>query len=354
MRILIIGGTHFIGPYVVKLLHDKGHEVILFNRGRTIYSFPFQVTSIQGDRADLLSFKDRFLSFSPDVVIDMIPYSENDAKQLAGTFHGLVKRIVIVSSCDVYRAYDRLWKVFTDQLIPTPLDEKSDLRVNFYPYRKIMNSKPGDWTYDYEKILVEKTILSYSDINSTILRLPMVYGSRDYSRIYPYLKRMDDNRPILLDENKVTWRSSRGYVEDIANAIVLSALDTRSGNRIYNIGESNAYSELEWIQQIGHVAGSNTKIIQVAQDKLPSHLKEPSLAWEQDLTMDTQLIRDELNYKELHSPKAVLQKSIDWLRAHKPEKVDTDSFNYDAEDKVITHEKSGKIADFNQEKCKLL
>jgi nucleoside-diphosphate-sugar epimerase len=104
MKILIIGGTKFIGPYVVQGLHEKGHEVILFNRGKTIHPFTFQVTSIQGDRADILSFKDKFLSFSPDVVIDMIPYSENDAKHLAGILVGLVQHIVIISSCK-----ERMW-----------------------------------------------------------------------------------------------------------------------------------------------------------------------------------------------------------------------------------------------------
>lgn len=331
MRILIIGGTKFIGPYVVQSLHEKGHEVILFNRGKTIHSFPFQVTSIQGDRANLLSFKDKLLSFSPDVVIDMIPYSENDAQQLANTFHGLVRRIVVISSCDVYRAYDRLWKVFTDKLILTPLNETSELRENFYPYRKIMNAQPDDWSYHYEKILVEKTIRSYPDIHSTILRLPMIYGPGDYSRIYPYLKRMDDNRPILLDENKANWRFCRGYVEDIANAIVLSALDTRPGNRIYNVGEKDAYSELEWIQQIGQIAGWKNKIIKLPQDELPLHLKESALDWKQDLTINTQRIRDELNYRELYSHKDSMRMTVDWLRTHKPSKIDN-LFDYAAED----------------------
>jgi nucleoside-diphosphate-sugar epimerase len=337
MRILIIGGTKFIGPYVVKAMHEKGHEIILFNRGQTTHPFPFQVNLIQGDRANLLSFKDKFLSFSPDVVIDMIPYSENDAKQLADTFRGSVQRIVIISSCDVYCAYDRLWKVFTNKLIPMPLDETSTLRENFYPYRKIMNSQPDDWSYNYDKILVENTIRSYSDINSTILRLPMVYGPGDYSRIYPYLKRMDDNRPILLDENKSVWRFCRGYVEDVANAVVLSALDTRSGNRIYNVGEQNAYSELEWIQKIGEVAGWSNKIIKLPPDQLPLHLKEPSLDWKQDLVINTNRIRDELNYRELYSNKNSMRISIDWLRTHKPTQVDS-SFNYIEEDNVIKYD----------------
>ncbi|MBV8801554.1 MAG: NAD-dependent epimerase/dehydratase family protein [Gammaproteobacteria bacterium] len=335
MRILIIGGTKFIGPYVVQALHEKSHEVILFNRGKTIHPFPFQVTSIQGDRANLISFKEKLLSLRPDAVIDMFPYSEHDARQLANTFHGLVQRIVIVSSCDVYRAYDRLWNVFTDKLIETPLDEKSDLRENFFPYRKILGSQPEDWTYHYEKILVENTILSYPDINSTILRLPMVYGPGDYSRIYPYLKRMDDNRPILLDENKANWRFSRGYVEDIASAIASSALDSQCGNKKYNVGEKDAFSEIEWIQKIGRAAGWRNEIIKVSFDKLPPHLKEPLLAWEQDLTINTHRIRHELHYKELYSFEDSMQKTINWLRSHKPIQIDNNLFDYGAEDSAL-------------------
>ncbi len=334
MRILIIGGTQFIGPYVVKALDQRGHEVILFNRGKTICSFPFQITSILGDRSDLLAFKDKFSALNLDVVIDMIPYSENDARQLANTFRGITQRIVIISSCDVYKAYDRLWKVFNDSLVAVPLTEKAELREHLYPYRKTLAPTEHDWRYDYDKMLVENIIRSDEDITSTILRLPMVYGPGDYSRIHPYLTRMDDNRPILLDEQHADWHVSRGYVEDIAHAITLAALDKRSGNRIYNIGEVYAYSETEWIEHIGRVAGWKNRIIKIPRQKLPLHLLEPDLAWEQDLVMDTQLIRNELNYKELNSFEKAMQESIGWLRNNKAQ-IDNKLFDYDAEDKVI-------------------
>ena len=335
MNILMIGGTKFIGPHVVQLLHENGHQITLFHRGETEYPFSFPVNYIRGDKSNLSDFREQFSILSPDVVIDMVAYSEDEAVQLTKTFSGIVKRLIVISSCDVYRAYDRLWNVFTNELIPVPLNEKSALRENYYPYRKIMAPQTNDWSYNYEKILVENTVRACSTINSTILRLPMVYGPGDYSRIYPYLKRMDDNRPVLLDENKAKWRFCRGYVEDIANAIMLSALDHREGNRIYNVGEIEAHSEIEWIQLIGNVAGWRGEIITVSRDRLPSHLVEPPIDWEQDLTIDTTLIRHELNYRELYSPKEEMKKSIDWLHSHKSTQIDNNSFNYDAEDKVI-------------------
>lgn len=318
MHILIIGGTKFIGPHVVKLLHEIGHQITVFHRGETEYSFPFPVQYIKGNRSNLLDFRKQFSILSPDIVIDMIPYSEDDATQLIKAFVGIAKRIIVISSCDVYRAYDRLWKVFNNEIISTPLNEKSALRENFYPYRRMMASNPSDWSYTYEKILVENTVRACTTINSTILRLPMVYGPGDYSRIYPYLKRMDDDRPILLDKNKAQWRFCRGYVEDIAHAIRLSAIDSREGNYIYNVGEIDAHSELGWVRLIGNVAGWKGEIITMPCDKLPSHLAEPSIAFEQDLTIDSTLIRHELNYRELYTPKEAVKKSIDWLRSHKP------------------------------------
>jgi nucleoside-diphosphate-sugar epimerase len=141
----------------------------------------------------------------------------------------------------------------------------------------------------------------------------MVYGPGDHTRISPYLKIMDDNQPIFLDEEKANWRFSRGYVEDIANGIVAAALDSRPDNRIYNIGETVAYTEKQWIQLIGTVAGWKNNLITLPKDKLPEHLRE-DLAWEQDLIIDTSLIRKELNYKTLFSSEEAFKKSIDWIR----------------------------------------
>ena len=89
---------------------------------------------------------------------------------------------------------------------PTPLAESSPLRERLYPYLGI----PIPYQYgfawdDYDKILVEQTLMQQHDVPATVLRLPMVYGpgARQIAqrRFFPYLKRMDDGREvILLDE----------------------------------------------------------------------------------------------------------------------------------------------------------
>ena len=112
-------------------------------------------------------------------MIDMIAYTEEDALSLLRSVKGFVKRVLIVSSADVYRAYDRWRKVYGGPLELVPLTEDAPLREALYPYRDKAKG-PADWLYHYEKILVEKAALSDPDIEGTVLRLPFVYGPGDY------------------------------------------------------------------------------------------------------------------------------------------------------------------------------
>ena len=95
------------------------------------------------------------------------------------------------------------------------------------------------WLDDYDKILVERVVIGEPDLPGTILRLPMIYGPGDDAhRLFPYLKRMDDGRPaILMEEVRARWRWARGYVEDVAEAVVSAVLDDRAAGRVYNVSE---------------------------------------------------------------------------------------------------------------------
>src|SRR2546421_5465348 len=198
MRILIIGGTRFIGPYVVNLLMDEGHRVTLFHRGETKCDLPASANQIYGDRRDLASYSDEFKTFAPDVVLDMIPYTEDDARTLMSVFKSVARRVVAISSADVYRAYGRLLRLESGKPDPIPLSEDAPLRESFYPYRAHAQGT-DDFKYHYEKILVERVVMSDAELPGTVLRLPAVYGPHDpQHRIFDYLKRMDDRRRAIL------------------------------------------------------------------------------------------------------------------------------------------------------------
>src|SRR3989344_7902571 len=76
MKILIIGGSRFVGPLVVEKLLKNKHDITIFNRGK-IQSNYNKVKFIQGDRRDGFNIKDKF-----DVVIDTCAYKGEHIKKV--------------------------------------------------------------------------------------------------------------------------------------------------------------------------------------------------------------------------------------------------------------------------------
>jgi nucleoside-diphosphate-sugar epimerase len=339
MRVLVIGGTRFIGPFVVTRLCDLGHEVLVFHRGQTGAGLPQRVEHLLGERQHLAGFGAAFKRFAPQVVLDMIPMGEQDARTVMDTLRGLARRVVAVSSQDVYRAYGRLTGHESGAVDPVPLAEDAPLRHKLYPYRGESpreRDDPQRWLDDYDKILVERVVLADPHLPGTVLRLPMVYGPGDRQhRLFEYLKRMDDGRPaILLDEGLAKWRWTRGYVENVAAAIALAVVDARASGRIYNVGESEALTTVGWVREIGRVAGWLGKVVIVPAYRLPAHLA-PNVNTDQHLVADTTCIRRELGYDESVPRDEALRRALAWERAHPPAQVESEKFDYAAEDAAL-------------------
>jgi nucleoside-diphosphate-sugar epimerase len=252
---------------------------------------------------------------------------------------GIARRVVALSSGDVYRAYGVLRRTETGPPELAPIAEDAPLRQRLYPYRGETPRAPDDpmrWADDYDKIKVEHAVMGEEDLPGTVLRLPMTYGPGDlYHRLFAYLKRMDDRRPvIILDEVHGRWRWARGYVENVAEAVVLAVVDDRASGRIYNLSEPDALTELEWVEAIGDSVGWNGRVVTLPCDRLPPRLRQP-LNFEQHLTYDTSRIREELGYTEGIARDEAISRTVDWERSHPPEIVDSRDFDYAAEDAAL-------------------
>lgn len=324
MRVLIIGGTSFIGPAIVRRLYDMGCEIALFHRGQTEAELPDGIQHILGDRKRIADFKRKFKRFAPQVVVNTISYSEEDARPFVETFRGIAKRTVVLSSGDVYRAFGVLRRTEAGPTDPVPLTEDAPLRQNLYPF---------GGTYD--KIPVERAVVGALDLPGAILRLPAVYGPRDYQhRLFSCLKRMDDGRPaILLEEGVARWRWTRGYVENVAEAVALTVTDDRAAGRIYNVGEVEAFTEAEWVRKVGEAAGWRGEVVIVPGDRLPVSMRKDINA-DQHLIVDTARIRRELGYREPVALEEALRRTIAWERENPPE-TDPQDFDYAAEDRIL-------------------
>lgn len=333
MRILIIGGTRFIGPHVCERLLALGHQVCLFHRGLTEAQLPPSVDHIYGDRSDLSNFAPEFKELAPDVVVDMICYNEREASELIQVCSSVAGRIVVISSMDVYRAYGGLLRLETAPLDHLPLDEDSPLRESRFPYRTLAQGL-DDMAFNYDKIPVENIVMCDSKIPGTVLRLPAVYGPGDH-RAFDYLKRMIDGRKtIILEEDHSRWRWTRGYVENIAAAIAVAVVEDRAAGRIYNVGEPSALTELEWVRSIGQAADWQGEVVVLPKQKIPQHLSVP-YDLSHHLYGNTQRLRDELDYQEHVSFDDGMKRTVDWEGEHPPERFDPTRFDYAAEDAAL-------------------
>lgn len=337
MRILVIGGTHFIGLAAVEQLCAQGHEVAVFHRGTSNPEDLPQVEQIHGDRETLGEHLPAFKRFSPDVVLDTCASFEHQARLLVDVFRGLAGRAVVLSSVDVYRAYGRLHESEPGPLEPTPLTEDAPLRESLYPYRDTPGV-PTDYGAKYDKIPIERIVLSDPTLPGTVLRLPFVYGPRDYQhRLGVYLRLMDDGRPaILLDRTMARWRGTHGYVENVAAAITRAVTDQRAAGRLYNVGEADAPEERAWVEAIGRAAGWDGRVAVVEGSALPLALRWwGDAAMEQDLVTDTRRIRTELGIEDVVALDEGLRRSVAWERDHRQENLDAGLLDYAAQDAVL-------------------
>jgi nucleoside-diphosphate-sugar epimerase len=339
MKILVIGGTGFIGQFLVRDLIAQGHDVAVFHRGRTRGKIPAGVNEILGDQSELRPKRLDLRRVQADVVVDCILSSARQAKDVMQVFRGVTPRIVVLSSQDVYRAYGIILGIEEGPLQSLPLTEESEVRTHLRPYSaehlKRMRAIFAWLDDEYEKIEVEEVVTNDPELPATVLRLPMVYGPGDpLHRLYPILKRIDDRRRgILLDQRVTHLHSPRGYVENVAAAITLAVASDKARDRIYNVAEQHAYSELEWTKLIGEVAGWEGEVIVSPSDETPVHLRAP-FNTTQDWTVSSDRIREELGYKEPISGPEALRRTIEWERDNPPSDV-SGMFDYDAEDAAL-------------------
>lgn len=334
MKVLVIGGTSFIGPAVVQRLVDTGHDVTVFNRGQTPAELPEGVGRITGTREAIGEFRNQFEKLAPDVAIDMRPMTEREIRLVVDAVKGIVSRVVAISSMDVYQAFGRLIGTEPGPPVDLPLNEDSLVREKLFPYRSedgLPSDDPNAWREDYDKLLVESVVLGDSDLPGTMLRLPMVYGPRDgQHRFRPFVKRMDDGRPAIpLAESYASWRSSWGFVDDIAAAIALAATDERAAGRLYTLSETEHPTMAEIAQMLADRIGWDGQIVTV-----PDEAQPPGLNTEQHLVGDSGRIRQELGYQEVTPRDEAWERTIAWEREGDPP-ANPAEFDYAAEDELL-------------------
>jgi 2'-hydroxyisoflavone reductase len=167
LRMLVLGGTRFIGLHMTALALERGHQVTFFNRGKTKTDrFP-EIERIKGDRnGEIDGLKDR----DWDVVIDNSGYVPRHVKLSAELLAPRVKQYVFVSSISVYPNFS------------VPRDESSPVgKLSDESIEKV----DGD-TYGPLKALCEQAAERALPGRTTIIRPGLIVGPDDNTDRFTY------------------------------------------------------------------------------------------------------------------------------------------------------------------------
>jgi nucleoside-diphosphate-sugar epimerase len=334
MKILMIGGTKFIGLATTLALHKLGHQVAVFNRGQTPAELPEGIERITGDANKLLESQDALRAFAPDVVLHNIVRHDEHVRDVQTVFTGVAKRFVMTSSMDVYQQYGRLIGKEPGPVIEGYVDEDSPVRSVLYPYRNA-DTPEDHFGYTYDKIPAEQLALSSTKLPGTVVRLPMVIGENDFQRrLLAFVQAIRDQRPALvLDENYAKWYSTYGYVENMAHALALAATNERASGRIYNAADG-AYQTIDLAERVKKIMGWQGEFIPVASDKLPESLKFEIAVPEQNLMVKAERIR-ELGYAPVVDFDEGVKRAVAWEIANPPDPMPEGLTDYTAQDEVL-------------------
>jgi len=337
VRILVIGGNGFIGTPLARELIDAGHEVAVFHRNRD--GCQASARHLHGDRNRLLDYLDEFRESSPDVIIDMVLSSGEQARQLITVVRELNARVVAISSMDVYRAWGVMLGTEPGGLEPMPLTEDSPLRTarQAYPPAVVEKMKSiFSWVMaGYDKAAVEQEVMGAGSRN-TVVRLPMVYGPGDpLHRLYGVVKRVRDHRPIIiLPEDRAAWRGPRGYVDNVAHAIALASTSPRAYGRTYHVCDEPTLTELEWQKKIVAQTNWSGRFVILQNQRTPKHLIALGNA-AQHLVAISERIRKELGYTEPLETDEAIRRTIEWEQANPPTDATFHQFDYPGEDAAL-------------------
>ena len=207
MRILMMGGTRFIGVYLTQLLVEQGHEVVLFNRGNR--PAPVEgVLQIKGDRTDSAELKEKLSQEHFDAIFDNNGRELSDTQPLAEIFQNRVQHFVYMSSAGVYLSSDQLPHMEGD-----PVDPKSRHR-----------GKHETEAY-----------LNQLGLPFTSIRPTYIYGPQNYNELEAwFFDRIVRDRPIPIPGNGLHI-TQLGHVKDLASAMCKVLGSSQSIGQIYNV-----------------------------------------------------------------------------------------------------------------------
>ncbi len=311
MRVVIVGGTKFVGPAAVGRLVAAGHEVAVAHSGAHEHPAVRSVEHLHGDRGSLLGIGGPIQGWRPEVLIDTFPGGATAEKggQLAACAARTGARVIAISSMDVYQHGVDAGVANGDGMLamavdPIPLDEDARRRVGPYP--------GGSASHD--NVAMEDALES-AGCQATLLRPGAIYGPHPSTREWTIARRIavGDRRLPLPDGGVQLFH--RVAVDRLAGAILAAAERSPRGSWACNVVDPVDWDYSGLARRIGEILDWEWEPLKVPFERAdhPWQTGHPVLGSDRRL-------RDSLGVQaDDPDPDSALRETIEWLWAHREE-----------------------------------
>ena len=171
MHVLVLGGTQFVGRYIVEALLTAKHRVSILNRGHSPDLLPSEVERLRGDRDDRVAGIGALAGRTWDACIDVSGYTPRQVRSSAEFLHGRIQRYLFVSAVSVYGDPVDRPVVETHPCVIPVSEDVTDVNAE---------------TYGRLKVTCENLIHDLYGDRSTILRPQIIVGPHDTWNRYTY------------------------------------------------------------------------------------------------------------------------------------------------------------------------
>ena len=251
-RVLVIGGTLFIGRALVRRLLARGDEVTILHRGRA-NPFAGRVGEIHCDRNDVDGMRRALAGRRFDLVFDNVYDWQRGttAEQISAAAMACsegVKRFVFVSSVAAYgEGLDH--------------DEDDPLAPPGHPELYVRNKAES------ERALFR--LHREKGVPAATLRPPYIYGPENpFYREAFFWDRLAAERPIIIPGDGSRLMQFV-HVDDVARAAILAADKDAAVGRAYNVANERAVTQLELVRAIARAAGKDhPKLVHVPRERI--------------------------------------------------------------------------------------
>ncbi len=251
MRVLVIGGTRFIGRAIVERLLRGGHEVTLINRGVSTDPFGTRVRRVVGDRRDPDIVRAGIRKRDHDVVVDVTGYTPADLRPCLELLPGHIGHYLFISSAAVYMIRSGVAPPYSEGHFAGALVPVADRLQSL-------------WQYAQEKRRCEELLFARWDsarFPVTTLRPPMVVGPHDYTRRSDaYLERLLSRGPVILPDGGL---NSWGFlwVDDLAEVVATNLANVATFGEAYNVAQREAITVRELVIRAARALGVPAQIV---------------------------------------------------------------------------------------------